>query len=333
MIRVTPFFLILLVSFPALSQPLTYKDNLTWEGEGFSIKQSDVILEKELLFGLFTKVELISGKLTLIESDNDSIHLLREMKDSENSVPFGKNSWYSISTSRNVPAYQYIEKSLPIKVYHYTVGKSKEKIRQEDRDRKYKAELSKWEKEKELAFQNHKKSIKKLGFSLSTFPFYYDKPKPTRSMSLAYLSPLEEYYLNEVVSYTLELNDAYYVDLGNIYEHYKNKALNSNAINVILSFLAVAFVIFMLRLIVKVSRSLWVKMDKKLKTNKGMKKSAAIAKIAEEEAIREVVRNSVSESDRDDLAAIRKKIADAIDSGDEEKLEYLIKIAERMKNI
>lgn len=71
--------MILLVSFHALSQPLTYKDNLTWEGEGFSIKQSDVILEKELLFGLFTKVELISGKLTLIESDseNDSIHLLR----------------------------------------------------------------------------------------------------------------------------------------------------------------------------------------------------------------------------------------------------------------
>ncbi|WP_142736080.1 hypothetical protein, partial [Vibrio cholerae] len=64
------------------------------------------------------------------------------MKDSENSVPFGKNSWYSMSTSRNVAAYQYIENSLALTIYHYIVGKSKAKIQQEDRDNKYKAELS-----------------------------------------------------------------------------------------------------------------------------------------------------------------------------------------------
>ncbi|EOW2078203.1 hypothetical protein [Vibrio mimicus] len=60
-----------------------------------------------------------------------------------------------------------------------------------------------------------------------------------------------------------------------------------------------------------------------------MKKNAAIAKFAEEKSIREIVRKSVGESE----AALRKKIIDAIESGDEDKLEHLIKIAERMKNI
>lgn len=327
--------MILLVSFRALSQPLTYKDNLTWEGEGFSIKQSDVILEKELLFGLFTKVELISGQLTLIESDseNDSIHLLREMKDSENSVPFGKNSWYSMSTSRNVAAYQYIEKSSPLTIYHYILGKSKAKIQQEDRDNKYKAELSKWEKEKELAFESHKKTIKELGYNLSVFPFYYDKPKPRIAVSFSLSVPEEEYYLNAITSYDLELNDTYYSDLNNVYQYYKKEALKSNTINVILTLFAFVFVVLSSKLLVKVSCYLWGKLDEKLKINKNVKKNAAIAKIAEEEAIREVVRKSVGESDRDDLAALRKKIADAIESGDEDKLEHLIKIAERMKNI
>ncbi|ENM5907186.1 hypothetical protein LPR20_003349 [Vibrio mimicus] len=51
---------------------------------------------------------------------------------------------------------------MSLTIYHYVVGKSKAKIQQEDRDNKYKAELSKWEKEKELAFESHKKPLRNL---------------------------------------------------------------------------------------------------------------------------------------------------------------------------
>ncbi|KAB7685092.1 hypothetical protein [Plesiomonas shigelloides] len=332
MIRVALFFFILLTSSPSLSQTLIYKGDLTWRGEGFSIKQENVILKKNF-FWFFTKVELKSGRLSLIENDSDnrSIYLLREIKDSEKSVPFKESYLYSMSSS-SVDAYQYIEKSLPLTIYYYTAGKSKGKIQEEERNKKYKLELSKWEKEKELAFEYHKQLIKALGYSLSTHPFYYDKPKPTRTLSYSLSLPEEEYYLTKKMSFDLELNRDYYSDLQGVYGDYKSEVLKSNAVNVFLVLAAITLIIVVVRLIVRFLCGFFSHICKKIRVIKDAKRNIDIARIAEEEAIREIVRSSVCESERDDLVAIRKKIADAIDRGDDDKLEYLLKIAERMKN-
>lgn len=72
----------------------------------------------------------------------------------------------------------------------------------------------------------------------------------------------EEYYLNAITSYDLELNDKYYSDLNNVYQYYRKEALKINIINFILTLFAFVFVVLSSKLLVKVSCYLWGKLDK-----------------------------------------------------------------------
>lgn len=59
-----------------------------------------------------------------------------------------------------------------------------------------------------------------------------------------------------------------------------------------------------------------------------------IRKVAEFEAIRQAVRNEISQpSNADQLQIVKERIAAAIAAGDDERARFLMDLAERMKKL
>ena len=308
-----------------------YIGDLEWKAQDFLIRHIDTYIEEET--GPFKTINSVWGSLKVLNLkalEGEDLRITTTNVDEINKAhnergESNKPNWYkqyAFERSLNpylsdtFPAKSILEDGELLKLYLVKKTISPEY-------KKWKADNNKYEKE--LKKYNSLSAYQKQITSAPIFSFWKE---PERK---------EIYTVIKTISLNIPATDQWEDDYWELIESIK---LNANAGNIgwgIAGVLVLIFIWLVLRAIIRGTKKLTVSAHDKVKKTvqeiKVERHKADVRKLAEAAAISEVVKREVQESSPDEINQIRKKIAEAIESGDDERAETLLKMAERMKRL
>lgn len=314
-------FIICNLSFAEpIFQKSEYIGNLKWKSGNILIENTSVFYESEN--GGFYSVDQYSGKLIISTTkplkDNYFIATNNIVDDIRKN-----NNRYTPEISNEIDADDVFLKKM-LKVYIIKKEKSKELLRWEQNYYEYNKASTEC-----LSYQKCDKLLSK------NYDIGYILNKPINEY---------DYKIIEELNINIEQNDDFKRDLYFLVDGEKAKAQSKNFIYGLQVLAIIILLFFSIKLIWKVTFAAFHKIrkfiygrkkdvDEKLKEYRIRKHKEEVMKIAEATIITESIKNEIKDLDSVELSKLKDDIAAAMQSGDYEKVERLLNLAERFKKI
>ena len=305
---------------PAIAKA-EYVGDLTWEYKNYRIRQGDITNTKK--HWIFKTVNPIWGYLNIsyiIPPKNEEFEITtRDFSKKAKKKNSSYSSWYNKSRSKpfltsSKPALEILKEEKLLTFYLVNWEKTDEYKSWESKVAKNKLawgkynKLSKWEKRavKQPEYEHFLKSM---------------KPKEFR------------YVTKETVKIIIPVTEKSERDYWAKTEKIKNQE-NLKNFGYFILILVILFVVwFILKISYRATKRTASKIGKGYGNLKDKQYKKKVRKLAEVTAMTEIIREEIKSSTPDELSQLKKQIAEAIESGDNEKADSLLNIAERLKKL
>jgi len=306
-------FLPSIASAEVIKKDAHYEGNLTWVADELKIQQTNIT--KSTKSGPFEQVKSVWGTLRISfnkKSDNSGFLItttdVREIKKTSNIYDSSSLPMLWKSTA----AYEIVDGSNPLIVFFVEKQQSKEFTDWQKKSEEYKKKRDRYN---QLSYKE------KLKVS-SPKPFFQFKPSQQYEYKV-----VKEYHIN------LERSDKQEKEYWSVIDAEKSRA-NLNNMFIIVGAAALLWLVWFI--VKKIRIGLLTakrKTSDKFQAMKENKRKAEVRKIAEVAAITETVKSELNKTEAKELIQLREQIAEAIESGDYDKADSLLKLAERLKSL
>ena len=303
-------FVSTMVSAEIIKKEASYIGDLVWQVDDLIIRQTDIVNSEE--YGPFVKIKTGYGKLRIFYQNDE--------KQSDLSITTDEGIKNSIDPSYTsvVKAYEFLNGSKPLKVYLL------------------KKQMTQKMLELERQVKNGPRKTNHTGiFDIKEMVVHNMAQVKYFEMKRSGLKP-SPYYENVVAReyrITFKWTGEVERDYQNILRPDIKNARIRNFFTVAVSVAFIWLVWFLFKKIKLASSEAVRKSSTKLKEIKDKKYQTEIRKIAEATAISETVKNEMKMSEPEELAQLRTQISVAIEMGDHDKADTLLKLAERLKKL
>lgn len=296
-----------------------YVGDLTWEYKNFKIKRQNLIKTEKTW--IFESVTPIWGGLNISfisSSENEKFEISTKNFDNKekksNTISFGKNTNYKPFLFSSPPAFAILKEKKPLIFY-----------------------LVNWENTKEYDAWKKKITENKLAWDkydqLSNAEKRATKA-PKQKHWLKLNMPTQFHYVVKetfkiIIPETEESENDYWEKV----EKMESKARLVKVGYFVLILVVIFVVWFILKMSYRATKTAVSKVGEGCNNLKDKQYKKKVRKLAEVTAMTEIIKEEIKSSTPDELSQLKKQIAEAIESGDNEKADSLLNIAERLKKL
>ena len=314
-------FIVLFIPFVSFAEVIeieaTYIGNLQWEADNLIISQESITRKEEN--GPFVTIDSVWGNLRISDQETNNskqseLFLTTTDVRQKKSTKTGYNPSRLPNLWKSKAAFKILEGTSPLKVYYVKKQKTKEMNEWELATKKYKEAKERYNK---LSSKDKFKAVS---------PKYVYTFKPSQEYRYEY-SVIKEYHIN------FKKNEEHELDYWSVVDSEKQKANARNIFIVVGAILFLWFSWFLIKKIKLVISKTKRNASAKLKSIKYKRHQSKVRTIAEATAISETVKHELKNSEPNELVQLKNQIAEAIEVGNYEEADTLLKLAERLKKL
>lgn len=304
---------------PAIAKA-EYVGDLTWEYGNYRIKQQNIIKTKKQW--IFETVSPVWGGLyisfkTPLENEELEITTKDINKNEKKSSSFDR--WNNKSNH---------------KPFLYSFNSAKEALEDKKVLTFY---LVSWEKSAEYKKWEAKTEKNKIAWDRYNKLSYRDKIEAKRPKQKLYSNTLKpnqfEYVIKDTIKVIIPATEKSEDDYFSKFDKVESQKNLANAGYFFLILFALVVVWFILKVSYRATKRTASKIGKGYGNLKDKQYKNKVRKLAEVTAMTEIIKGEIKSSTPDELSQLKKQIAEAIESGDNEKADSLLNIAERLKKL
>jgi len=305
---------------PAIAKA-EYVGDLTWEYKNYRIRQGDITNTKK--HWIFKTVNPVWGYLSIsyiIPPKNEEFEITtRDFNKKEKKDTSSVSGWYNKSKSKPFAtstkhALKILKEEELLTFYVVNWEKTKEYKEWESQVAKNKVA---WDKYNQLS-NREKRAVKN-----PEYRHRLDKSKPIQF----------RYVIKETFKIIIPVTEKSERDYWAKTEKVKNQENLKNFGYFILILVILYVVWFILKISYRATKRTASKIGKGYGNLKDKQYKNKVRKLAEVTAMTEIIKEEIKSSTPDELSQLKKQIAEAIESGDNEKADSLLNIAERLKKL